>query len=54
MRQKIAQLETKPLGNDNIERHMQEIKNEFTVDLKAIGKELAVDIVSLNKKIDSK
>ncbi len=37
-----------------IEEKIKELKSEFALDLRAIGKELAIDIVALNKKIDSK
>lgn len=31
---------------------IKDLKNDFSVDLKAIGKELAVDIIQLNRKIE--
>lgn len=40
--------------NPNLEDRLKDLKAEFALDLRGIGKELAIDIVSLNKKIDQK
>jgi hypothetical protein len=51
---KVKDLESAKPTTLNIKDKIAEIKSEFATDLKGLGKELAIDIVALNKKIDSK
>jgi len=51
---RVKELEAAKAPAFSVSEKIHEIKQEFAQDLKALGKELAVDIVSLNEKIDKK
>lgn len=42
------------ISQEHIEKMYSEMRVDLIKDIKSVGKELAIDIVSLNKKIDSR
>jgi hypothetical protein len=50
----IAQRQLSEQLERAVEVQISELRGEMVKDIRGVGRELAVDIVSLNKKIDAK